>query len=582
MAAPRNVLPAVSKQIATLPQQLTPNRVLRIIVDAVSQVKGRAALSHYPSRRLWATRLHKRFTRLLEEFQKLHEEIESKSAQWVATPRSDWSESNALFVRILPILLKLHIELLTKLLAEAAPLPVYGMGDTGTEKTFDDFNRLLNACRQYVYTTTNDSYHLTQLNPEQFNYSVLESLSSFLALAPVSLLVPFMTDELVQVVEQFKNNKEQKFAKRKVWKFPKVASRLVSEVHPQFVANPQRFLEDLFQFSSEFTHVGFVSTLVTSTDPGGVYLGSDDGVFFPSTENYAEVQFMVLKGCLCAFADFYLRSVRKALNELFIPDAAQSWNQRLDTLINEAKDTFDRVGHQLRAWVSNDAMREGRDIWLGCPCQTWFKWKSPYNIFDLYCPSCGTVGRAIRMRELFSYCVLPTGPCDVFGSNGPLIDNLSEELRQKLYSIWEEFREFCKTLPRSDVTPVLLVGDIANFKMRLPDYKPQELYTFVAEEALKNQEGIPIACNCTFLNLLSERGKPIEKIACWACGSTIKLFVLEGDGGYIFGYEDGKTELFDVQASRELPVSRIPEPEKARIIAEHDRNRLDGVQRNSS
>jgi hypothetical protein len=36
----------------------TPETVFKAIVEAACEVRGRAALSHYPSKRLWVARLH--------------------------------------------------------------------------------------------------------------------------------------------------------------------------------------------------------------------------------------------------------------------------------------------------------------------------------------------------------------------------------------------------------------------------------------------------------------------------------------------------------------------------------------------
>lgn len=175
------------------------------------------------------------------------------------------------------------------------------------------------------------------------------------------------------------------------------------------------------------------------------------------------------------------------------------------------------------------------------------------------------------MREPFGYCVLTEGPCDVFGADSPRIDHLSEPLRSRLYQIWEEFREFTATLPKSNVAPVLLVGDIGSFKMKLPARNPQELTTFISDEAVKDGEGIPIMCNCSFMSLwIPKRGSGIDHMTCWACGSSMRILGLEGDGGYVFGQVDGKTTLLDVQASKALPSWRLSDAERNEIISKRD------------
>jgi len=555
---------------ATAPR--TPESVLKAIVDAACEVSGRAALSHYPSRRLWSARLHERLTKNLEILGGLQVELtpSSKHIREESTTGQPPS-TEKLFASIFPILLKHHASLLRSVLAASEPLPVYKMGDEGIEKAFEDFNRLLNSCRQYVDTAMQHAYQLNELSPAEFNYSVMSSLSSFLELAPASLHVPFLTEDLLNAVREFETNKQQKFANSKIRRFHEVAKRLVGELHPTFVPEPQEFLERIFRFSSDFAHAGFASTVVTSEGSGGVYLGGKDGVFFPSTENYAEVQFITLKSCLFIFADVYLRAVGKAITALFPKDVTDRCVTLIDGSISQSKSKFEWTGRQMHAWVSNDALLRKSEIQFRCPCKTWFVWSDPYFQFDLYCPSCGTVIRITRMREPFGYCVLPEGPCDVFGADSPRIDHLSESLRKRLYQIWEEFREFAKTLPESNATPVLLVGDIEHFKMKLPQRNPQELTTFISNKAVQDGEGIPIMCNCSFTNLwIPKRSSGIDQMTCWACGSTIRLLGLEGDAGYVFGQVDEKTTLFDVQASKALPSWRLSEAERNEIISKFD------------
>jgi hypothetical protein len=553
----------------------TPESVFKAIVDAVCAIAGRAALSHYPSRRLWAARLHDRLTKNLEVLGQLQTELTPTSKrirEESATKQPPTTEK--LFASIVPILLKHHASLLRSVLAASEPLPIYKMGDDGIEKSFQDFNLLLSSCRQYVDTALQDAYQLNELNPAEFNYAVMSSLSSFLELAPPSLHVPFLTEDLLNAVREFEtNNKQQKFATSKIRRFQEVARGLVGALHPTFVPEPQEFLERVFRFSSDFAHAGFASTVVTSKESAGVYLGSKDGVFFPSTENYAEVQFLALKSCLFIFADVYLRAVDKAINTLLPKDVADRCATLINECISQSKLKFEWTGKQMHAWVSNDAMLRRAEIQFRCACQTWFAWGGQYFQFDLYCPSCGTVIRITRMREPFGYCVLPEGPCDVFGADSPRIDHLSEQLRSKLYQIWEEFREFTKTLPKSNVAPVLLVGDIEHFKMMLPPRNPQELTTFISNKAVQDGEGIPISCRCSFMSLwIPKRGSAIDHMTCWACGSSIRILGLEGDVDYIFGQVDGKTTLLDVQASKALPSWRLSDAQRNEIISNSDQN----------
>jgi hypothetical protein len=58
----------------------------------------------------------------------------------------------------------------------------------------------------------------------------------------------------------------------------------------------------------------------------------------------------------------------------------------------------------------------------------------------------------------------------------------------------------------------------------------------------------------------------VEEIDGRLMRQDIRLLGLEGDAGYVFGKVDGKTKLFDVQASKALPSWRLPDNERDEII----------------
>ena len=163
------------------------------------------------------------------------------------------------------------------------------------DKGFKEFSDLVNAGRQYIESALSDSFHLITFDPAEFNYSVLNSLKSFLALAPVSLRLPFMTEDLAKVLERFENRQDkQTFARSKFRRFHEISRYVTKKVSPTFISGMDGALENLFQFTSEFAHAGYFSTLITAKE-SNIFLGSQEGVFFPSTENYVEVQFILLK-----------------------------------------------------------------------------------------------------------------------------------------------------------------------------------------------------------------------------------------------------------------------------------------------
>src|SRR6202035_4368480 len=84
----------------------TPESVFKTIVDATCEVSGRAALSHYPSRRLWAVQLHERLAQNFEVLKDLQIEL-APSSERIREESAEGQPSTTgkLFASILPILL---------------------------------------------------------------------------------------------------------------------------------------------------------------------------------------------------------------------------------------------------------------------------------------------------------------------------------------------------------------------------------------------------------------------------------------------------------------------------------------------
>lgn len=94
-----------------------------------------------------------------------------------------------------------------------------------------------------------------------------------------------------------------------------------------------------------------------------------------------------------------------------------------------------------------------------------------------------------------------------------------------------------------------------------------DLFTFVAETAVKRGDPIPITCNCggviTIMPPLQE-----ELVVCANCESRIKLLVLSGDPGYVMGRSpNGEPMLIPVQGSSKEKLEISPE-ERQRALDE--------------
>jgi len=92
-----------------------------------------------------------------------------------------------------------------------------------------------------------------------------------------------------------------------------------------------------------------------------------------------------------------------------------------------------------------------------------------------------------------------------------------------------------------------------------------DLYTFVAESAIRVEEPFPLHCNCGSVVTIMP---PFQEqlVVCPNCESTIKMIVLEGDPGYVLGRNhDGEPTLIPVQGSSKEALS-LTQEEKERIF----------------
>ncbi len=92
-----------------------------------------------------------------------------------------------------------------------------------------------------------------------------------------------------------------------------------------------------------------------------------------------------------------------------------------------------------------------------------------------------------------------------------------------------------------------------------------DLFTFVAGVAVARNEPLPITCNCggviTIMPPLQE-----DLVVCARCESRIRILVLEGDPGYVFGADPGgEPMLIPVQGSSKEKLD-ISEDERRKAL----------------
>jgi len=85
-----------------------------------------------------------------------------------------------------------------------------------------------------------------------------------------------------------------------------------------------------------------------------------------------------------------------------------------------------------------------------------------------------------------------------------------------------------------------------------------DLFTFVAEHGIKKGGPFPIHCNCGAVITIMPPFQE-ESVICPCCESSIKIMVVEGDPGYVFGWNENGPMLIPVQGSSKEALELTPE-----------------------
>jgi len=92
------------------------------------------------------------------------------------------------------------------------------------------------------------------------------------------------------------------------------------------------------------------------------------------------------------------------------------------------------------------------------------------------------------------------------------------------------------------------------------------LFTFVAEDAIKNSDTFTLNCNCGGSIIIIPPFQEKE-VTCPKCETLIKILVVSGDPGYIIGADEkGEPKLLPVQGSKAQPIELLSETEKNKIL----------------
>jgi len=346
------------------------------------------------------------------------------------------------FISIIPRLLSNDLEVINKLSLHTTPDVRDDINESNVEelhKGFIEYNNLVTATRQLVDSLVTDSYQMQLLDPKEFNYHVLLSLNSFDKYATKSLRQGLFNDDVEDALTEFRNLsfrdwKNSSITKCQHLSFANKVDFLFSELN-RTTSEDDLFKEEiknLFKFSSEFTHIGYISTFFTSESGSQPIFGGDKSPYLPSTENFSELKYQILETCTNFIFKIYVPSIKLCVDKMVLENDSNSIIECMDNLIKMLEYGIKTRNNNYYFFVCSSLIGSHNTIELPCICGHINKWKPPHDNSDLFCIGCGSSYNIMAMDGDPGYIITSNGPVKVIGSSVPDFKNLPFEKQQKL------------------------------------------------------------------------------------------------------------------------------------------------------
>lgn len=318
--------------------------ILKKISSNLTDRKSSAALSNYKVLCNNIAFLNAEFLHAIEALRSIHAKI-TEALQDDAFLNDEYKSASDLN-DFIPIVTRLQLNsfmVFEKLCLLTTPDDRAGIdihNVSSLSRGFKEYNNLLTATRQYVDSIVSDSYQLHVLDPKSLNYHVLVSLHSFSKYATKSLTNALFNTAVESALAEFGTLKFRDRAKSHITecrhiKFAQKVDFLFSVYGSTLDPKLPEDLKNIFKFSSEFTHIGYISTFFTSTTGAEVIFGDDDGPYLPSTENFSELKYKILETASKALAALYVTSLIVCIERLLVKHKADILTAQLTDVLQK-------------------------------------------------------------------------------------------------------------------------------------------------------------------------------------------------------------------------------------------------------
>ncbi len=425
--------------------------ILKSIADNLSERKSTAALNNYEvlcNNIKYVNDLLDRGVNSLKTIQSQSDRV-LKSDTSVTTDFKDNTKPLFYFRTIIPRILLNDISIIEKFITYTQPDDRQGITVENVaklKKTFLDFNNLVTSARQFIDSLVSDAYQLTLLDPKETNFQVLTSLNSFNKYVTKSIRQALFNSAVQNSLTEFENLGYNEKVRGQVSAITKCDKKTFGEKVDFLFDNLgltsdtdfKQEIKNLFSFSSEFTHIGYVSTFFTSSNTSEVIFGDNISPYLPSTENFSELKYEILETATKFYSRIYLPSVVSSFKKTFEPNILKTFESSINQIIDKINSDLKTRNSQYYFFIKQGLIGSQNVIDLTCMCGTTNHWQPPHDLTNIYCKNCGSKFNLLEIEGDPGYIITSNGPVKVIGSSVPDFDDLSPEKKIELLKQCEE------------------------------------------------------------------------------------------------------------------------------------------------
>lgn len=433
---------------------MTETDILKSIAENLSERKSTAALNNYEvlcNNIKYVNDLLEDGVNQLKKVQ-IQSEADFKNDTSVNSDLKDNSKPLFYFRTIVPRILLNDISVIEKFITYTQPDERQGITIENVAKlkrTFLDFNNLVTSARQYIDSLVANAYQLTLLEPKETNFQVLTSLNSFNKYATKSIRQALFNTSVQNALTEFESLSSNKKIRGKISTITKCDKKTFGEKVDFLFDNLglsadtdfKQEIKDLFSFSSEFTHIGYVSTFFTNSNKSEVIFGDSISPYLPSTENFSELKYEILETATKFFSRIYLPSIISSLAKAFEQTTFNKFKISINEISSKINSDLKTRNNEYYFFIRQNLIGSENVIDLTCMCGVTNHWQPPHDLANIYCKNCGSKFNLIETEGDPGYIMTSNGPIKVIGSNVPDFNDLPISEQMELIKQCEKLME---------------------------------------------------------------------------------------------------------------------------------------------